>query len=415
MKKVLISHTVGNSNTRGAVYGLKKSGLLHSFHICVAVFKSSWYYKYLGHGILQMFLKRTFSDEIKQLTYCYPFRELGRQISQVLGLKELISGEKSIFSTYRICQQIDEAASKTVSSRFGELAAVYCYEDTAIKTFKEAKKHHVKCLYDLPIGYWRAMVDLLSREAEKNPDWAITLGGINDSDFKHETKDSELKLADHILVASAFTKKTLEMYPGKLAEISVVPYGFPAINHKRVYQSFENRKIKVLYVGGLSQRKGISYLFEAVKGLENQILLSVVGTGNISGCPALKEALSKCNYLGTMPHEKVLKVMAENDVMIFPSLFEGFGLVITEAMSQGTPVVTTDRTCGPDIITHGKDGWIVEAGSSSPIRKLLLGFISNPLVLQMVGKEAMNTASKRPWIKYEEEVADCVSHFIGSK
>ena len=48
--------------------------------------------------------------------------------------------------------------------------------------------------------------------------------------------------------------------------------------------------------------------------------------------------------------------MKEHDVLIFPSLFEGFGLVITEAMAQGTPVITTDRTAGPDVISDNENG-----------------------------------------------------------
>ena len=65
------------------------------------------------------------------------------------------------------------------------------------------------------------------------------------------------------------------------------------------------------------------------------------------------------NYLGPMPHDKVLQEMRKADVFIFPSLFEGFGMVITEAMSQGTPVIATDRTCAVDLIKNGENGWVI--------------------------------------------------------
>ena len=104
--------------------------------------------------------------------------------------------------------------------------------------------------------------------------------------------------------------------------------------------------------------------------------------------------------------------MSEHDLLIFPSLFEGFGLVITEAMSQGTPVITTDRTCGPDIIIHGKNGWIVEAGVHQPIKELLERFIENPSILHEVGRNALNTASLRPWMSYEHELAVSVENYI---
>ena len=156
-------------------------------------------------------------------------------------------------------------------------------------------------------------------------------------------------------------------------------------------------------------------MFDAVKGLEDKIELTVVGRGNIDACKALKEALACVKYIPTLAHEEVLKLMAESDVFIFPSLFEGFGLVITEAMSQGTPVITTDRTCGPDIMTDGKDGWIVEAGTSAPIKELLLSFIDNPAKLETTGRHALETAAKRPWKKYEDELAESVEKFLNDK
>ena len=113
-----------------------------------------------------------------------------------------------------------------------------------------------------------------------------------------------------------------------------------------------------------------------------------------------------------MPHSEILKLMSESDVLVFPSLFEGFGLVITEAMSQGTPVITTERTCGPDIITDGYDGWIVDAGQAAPIKKLFHDFIASPKLLQQAGRVALITAKKRPWSQYETELTQSVSNFI---
>ena len=136
--------------------------------------------------------------------------------------------------------------------------------------------------------------------------------------------------------------------------------------------------------------------------------LTVVGMGAIDRCPALQKALEGVNYIPSLPHNEVLRLMSRQDLLIFPSLFEGFGLVITEAMSQGTPVVTTDRTCGPDVITHGTDGWIVPAGTSEPIRELLESFIDVPEQLQEAGKAAMQTAARRAWACYGTELAASV-------
>ncbi len=63
--------------------------------------------------------------------------------------------------------------------------------------------------------------------------------------------------------------------------------------------------------------------------------------------------------------------MARNDVLVLPSLHEGFGLVLTEAMSQGLVVITTPHTAGPDLITDGVDGLLVPIRSSAAIEEAL--------------------------------------------
>lgn len=411
-KKITIYHPFGNANTRAAVDGIYKQGILESFHTCIACFEGGLLYKFSVFGPLKEFRRRGFSLFLKNKTVTYPFKELGRQLSPKLRLRKFVKHEKGVFCVDKVCHDLDNKVAKYVLRNKNNIGGVYAYEDLALKTFSLAKDNNIKCIYDLPIGYWRAMRKLLNIERENNPKWAITLGGFNDSEEKLQRKDDELRLADKIYVASSFTKKTLEMYPGKLADIEVIPYGFPPANTERKYDEIKKRKIKVLFVGGLSQRKGLSYFFDAIKGLEKNIEATVVGRGNINECQALKDALSTVNYIPSLPHDEILKLMAEHDLFIFPSLFEGFGLVITEAMSQGTPVITTDRTCGPDIMNNGTDGWVVEAGTSAPIRNLLLQFIANPHILVKAGQEAMKTASERPWNVYEKELAESVNRFL---
>lgn len=412
MKKVTIYHPFGNANTRAAVDGIFKQNILESFHTCIACFKGNLLYNISFFRPLQDFRRRTFSKFIENKTHSYPFKELCRQLSNKFKFNSLTKHEKGLFCIDNICHDLDNKVAKYINKNKTNISGVYAYEDSALMSFSIAKNNNIKCIYDLPIGYWRAMRILLNEEREKNPQWAITLGGFNDSEKKLKRKDAELKLADKIYVASSFTKKTLEMYPEKLADIEVIPYGFPPVNLERKYDNIHNRKIKVLFVGGLSQRKGISYFFEAIKGLENKIEATVVGKGNINQCAKLREELSNVNYIPSLPHNEILNLMANNDLFIFPSLFEGFGLVITESMSQGTPVITTNRTCGPDIMNNGKDGWIVTPGTSQPIRDLLIQFIKEPELLVIAGKEAQITASKRPWSVYEEELAKSVNRFL---
>lgn len=411
---ILLSHPTGNANVRGAVDGLYKAGMLHSFHTCIACFKGTLFYK-LAVGSLKEFRRREFSPFLRRYTHIYPCKELLRLLAPKLHMYSWIKHETGKYCIDEVYHDLDKKVGKFVARKELEIDAVYAYEDGALETFRVAKQFHKICIYDLPIGYWRSRRTLLDGEHLKNPEWAPIIGGFNDSDKKLQHKDQELSMADKIYVASTFTQNTLKLYPGTLADIEVIPYGFPPVNRYRKYVPFIERKIKALFVGGLNQRKGLSYLFQSLSGLEDKIELTVVGRRSNEKCSALETALSKVTYISSLSHADVLKLMADHDVFIFPSLFEGFGLVITEAMSQGTPVITTERTCGPDLITHGVDGWIVKAGSVESLRETLIKILGNPMVLQEAGRKAMETAAKYPWSCYESKLSESIKRFLDEK
>ncbi len=411
-KKVVITHPTGNANVRGAVDGLLKRGALHSYHTSVSCFKGSFTYLLSMLPPFREFRKRSLNPLLRGLTHSYPFMELGRMVASKLKIKPWLTHESGRFCIDKVYSEMDRTVANFVDRKSSEIEAVYCYEDCAEEIFSSAKALGKDRIYDLPIGYWRTMRRLLESERVSRPEWAVTLGGFNDSQEKLQRKDRELALAQKIYVASSFTKQSLLDYPGELADIEVIPYGFPPVNEERQFEPIMERPIRLLFVGGLSQRKGIANIFEAIEGLEQRVELTVVGGGNIDGCEALREALSRVRYIPPMPHDEVLSLMATQDIFLFPSLFEGFGLVITEAMSQGTPVITTDRTCGPDVITHGRDGWIVEAGSSEALRAQILELIEHPQQIIEAGREALQRAKQRPWSKYEAELAESVMNFI---
>lgn len=407
--KILFSHPTGNANVRAAGYGLAKATILAEFCTTIAAFPNDWLDR-IGIGPLAEISRRQFHSTLKPYTRSWPYWELGRLLASKSGFHQLTKHETGLFSVDAVYQNFDRhVASRLPVAVIQGTTAVYAYEDGAAFSFRQAQKLGIYCLYDLPIGYWRTARQLLEGERERWPAWASTITGLNDSDDKLARKDEELRLADHIFVASQFTAKTLLDFPDKLAPIHIVPYGFPPVGSLKVYRSAENRQpLRLLFVGGLSQRKGIADLFAAVDALGNRVALTVVGYKATENCNALNVALTKHRWIPSLPHDAVLQLMREHDVLVFPSLFEGFGLVITEAMSQGTPVITTNRTAGPDLIEHGRNGWLIEAGSTSALKDAIEALIAQPALIAQTGKAAMETARLRPWSVYGQELVTAI-------
>jgi len=409
--KVVLSHPTSNEFNRSAANGLLEAQFLSEFHTAIAVFPGTLLSTISQFKPLKELKRRSFDPALQAMTKTSPWVELARQVAMKTGFSGLIRHEKGLFSVDAVYKNLDRkvASSLKNAGRRG-VTAVYAYEDGAINSFIAAKKQNIQCLYDLPIGYWRAAKRMLEPEKERWPQWASTLSGLTDSEEKLMLKDEELRLADKIFVGSNFTATTLRDFPGELAPVEVIPYGFPPVCQKREYTSRANKPLRLLFVGGLSQRKGIADLFAVADRLKNHVELTVVGFKSTEHCEALNSALGRHKWIPSLPHQEILELMKQNDVLIFPSLFEGFGLVITEAMSQGMPVITTERTIGPDLIRHNENGWLVNAGDTDQLQEAIEQLFYHPECIEEAGREAMKTAAERTWDVYQKELVAAIGN-----
>jgi len=258
----------------------------------------------------------------------------------------------------------------------------------------------IKLNYEIASAYWRAAVTIFREEAELNPEWAVTIGALNYSQDKLNRKDEEIALADKIIVASNFTATNLALGKFLNKSVSIIPYGSPVPVSDINFVKNNSRKLRVLFVGGLTQGKGLSYLFGAKHLLKDKISLTVIGRRNRE-CPPLDRQLDTCRYIPSLPHNEVLKQMRSHDVLVFPSLWDGFGLVILEAMSQGIPVIASTNTGGPDVITEGEDGYIVPIRSSEAIAEKLELLANDRELLDRMKNSALETARQYSWERYQ--------------
>jgi starch synthase len=387
---------------------LAEAGLLDEFHTSIATFQGNVFGRLSGLPGFGELKRRTYPASLQRFTRMHPWREAVRLAALRLGWTDLVERERGWASIERVYSGIDKHTS-TAAQRL-KPHGVYSYEDGALETCRVAAAIGAKCFYDLPIGYWRAARRILEEEAERRPEWAVTLGGLQDSAAKLGRKDEELQLADHILVASTFTKQTLEECPFSLSPVSVVPYGaddsLPVAPRDAV--RLGGGALKVLFVGGLSQRKGIADLFEAVEILSPNIELTVIGRKPAGTCAALESALRRHRWIESLPREKILQEMRAHDVLVFPSLFEGFGLVVTEALSQGVPVIATPHTCGPDVLTEGEDGFIVPIRDSQSIAEKLELLHRDRQRLAAMSEAASKKAKTLTWERYRRGVVAVV-------
>lgn len=401
---ILFSHPTGNANVRHAAMALEEEGLLDEFWTCVSWDPHSLLNHVLPRKIRRQLCRRALPAILRPKVRHVPWREAGRMLASQLGWESWIAHERGFCSIDAVYQNLDREVAWRVMRAEG-LSAVYAYEDGAAETFMAAKARGLKCIYDLPIGYWRAAHALYEEEKVREPEWAGTLTGTFDSREKLMRKDEELKLADTIIVASSFTRKTIESAPDLCGKpVHIIPYGSPVARPTAIL-SRTSSKLKVLFVGGLGQRKGLSYLLKAIEMLGDSVELTLIGMKTVENCAPLNQALRRYHWVPSLPHDEVLREMHRHDVFVFPSLFEGFGLVILEAMSQGLPVIATEHTAGPDLIEEGRSGFIVPIRSAEAIAEKLELLAADPNLLAEMKAAARQTAAKQTWERYRSELA----------
>ena len=176
--------------------------------------------------------------------------------------------------------------------------------------------------------------------------------------------------ADHLLAISEFTKKDIvENYKIDPYKIAAIPLGYDKETFKQIK---DKRKIApvlkkygiegsyIIYVGTIQPRKNLIRLIEAFSKIEEDVILVIVGKTTEPGRKAWKyqeildtpEKLgveNKVIFTGFVPTEELPALLSGSKVFVLPSLWEGFGIPVLEAMACGTPVIVSNVSSLPEV------------------------------------------------------------------
>ena len=223
-----------------------------------------------------------------------------------------------------------------------------------------------------------------------------------------ENELAEYELADAVLVPSRFALGTFleQGYPAQ--KLFRVPFGTYPRALRPVRRPNEDQ-FRVLYVGALTVPKGFRYLLEAVELLGELPGLQVLVVGPrpdehiaplVSSCPRYVQ------FLGYRTRTDLhSRLYPQADVLVQPSILEGFSSVIREALSHGLPVVVTENTGGADVISDGVEGFVVPIRAPEAIAERLFWLYTHRDILVEMGKRAHQKArTQLTWEGYADGV-----------
>jgi poly(glycerol-phosphate) alpha-glucosyltransferase len=156
--------------------------------------------------------------------------------------------------------------------------------------------------------------------------------------------------------------------------------------------------IVFLFCGQMIARKGVDLLLAAFQGLGSNARLLLVGRE--AELPALLAALpsnvrARISYEGFQPPDALPRSFAQADVFVLPSRYDGWGVVVNQALGAGLPVICSDRVgAGFDLVDVERNGLIFPAGDAESLKKCMQRFMDEPGVIVRWGEASRTKAQE---------------------
>jgi starch synthase len=275
--------------------------------------------------------------------------------------------------------------------------AVIGFDTSSWILAQRCKQAGVPLILDQSIAHPDSKIEIFKSVLARFPEWSA---GIEPRmPIVREAEQLEHDQSDLIVVASSFTMQTLVDNGVPSAKIRINPYGVDA-GRFNLKETKQGHPFRFIFVGSVTARKGVPLLLEAWKKLK-PINAELWLVGPIA--PHLRKQIpesSGIRIFGGVPHSEIPSILRQCDVFVFPSYFEGFGLVIPEAMACGLPVITTTATAGPDIFKSGEAGWIISPGMIDQLVNAMDDCLTRPQQLPQLGQNARRLAEMQSWAAY---------------
>jgi glycogen(starch) synthase len=225
-----------------------------------------------------------------------------------------------------------------------------------------------------------------------------------------DTQETVIGAADRVIALSRDEKDLIEKYcPVASDRVRIVGNGIddsPAA-HAAVRRKRSNDSPVVLYSGRFVDRKGIRELFQAIPRVLDQlpnvrfVLAGGYGTAAEIERSWLDESLQpyrrQIHFTGWLTPDKVFEWYQRADILVMPSWYEPFGMVILEGMLHGLPIASTSVGGPVDILEHDKNALLFPPRNVEALTDAIVELVSKPELRNRVGQEAAKEVRRR-WL-----------------
>jgi glycosyltransferase involved in cell wall biosynthesis len=190
-----------------------------------------------------------------------------------------------------------------------------------------------------------------------------------------------------------------------------------AVSEAEIIERAKSQGFRILFLGNVIYRKGLHTLLRAATRLKGKVEVEVVG--GLSAEPKYADEMqrfvtvnglsSTVKFHGALDNQPLIDMYRRAHVMVVPSSYEGFGIVYLEGMGFGLPAIGTTAGAAGEVITHGKDGYLIEPNDDAKLAEILGGLAADRELLVRLSLNALNRYKSQPrW----EETARSIREFL---
>lgn len=349
------------------------------------------------------FERRSFSHLEKAPLIQGRFGEWRRMIKRLLCSKSAQSGELARESNRWLMETMARETSRP------SVTAVHSYEDCSLWPFEAAKRRGKACIYDMPTVYYEAWKEAERGLTVRFADWLPVQQNSFNLTPSFTQKKEEMRLADLVLVPTDFVRRTIEASVEK--RIRLAAYGVDCEFWRPAAARNQDRPFRYIYAGHSSIRKGTPLLLEAWRKANlKDCELYLVGSWHLAESKK-RELPKNVRFVGQVSREILRSHMQAADVFVFPSFFEGFGLVVLEALACGLPFTSSDTTVAADIADDSV-GRVFPTGDLDMLVEQLRFFGSHREILPEMRTSARAKAESLTWKSYREAVSRACNEVV---
>jgi len=398
-----------------ACLAFEERELLHSFLSSLVADADHWFNRsasrLLGQRWKRAVKRRLLEPALHPYLRCAPFGELARLATSRIDRNGLLTDAVWEKTQKRFDRWVSQSIKKNLPAIF------YGYETCCLKSFATAKKLNIPTVYEVCAIEHQTFHQLLEQQLEQFPELntRYTQHVLEHEAERTAWRKAEWELADCIIVYSEYCKRTYTEAGYDTGKVCAIPLACPPVVEKLETRS-PSAPFKVIWAGTFNIRKGAHFCLKAWRNL-----CSTPGFGelHVYGSQMLPRELldgapDSIIFHGPVSRDEVMVAYAQSDVLIFPTLSDSFGMVVSEALASGLPVITTESAGASGLIREGENGLIISSGQVEAIERALSWFRDERHQLQEMRENALRTAADWQWQDYRGSLSNHVCQVLNA-